>query len=72
MSLPCNQVPKTLTGTANDASDKTETRAATAIYVSSGPVRSTFTSYAEKYAYFRGKANCTSTNFPCAANQKLN
>lgn len=71
MSSGCTPVAATLTGSASDASDKTETRAGTAVYVSLGAGRTTFSTYAEKYAYLRGKANCTSTNLPCAGNQML-
>ena len=53
-------------GGAQDASQKTETKQGTAVYVSKAgesPLR--FSSYAEKYAYMRGKANCTGSSFPC-------
>ena len=71
MSSGCTPVAATLTGSATNASENTETRAGAAIYVSLGASRSTFSTYAEKYAYLRGKANCTTTNLPCAGNQML-
>ncbi len=53
-------------GGALDASERTETKQGTAVYVSkAGETPLRFTSYAEKYAYMRGKSNCTGSSFPC-------
>ena len=55
------------------ASETASTRAGTVVFVSKGvpdenkPLR--FASYAEKYAYYRGKANCIpSSSYPCNLN----
>jgi hypothetical protein len=60
----CNNVIKTQAGTSLDASETTERRAAVRIYQAVGEPASTatpniqFKSFAEKYAYFRGRYAC--------------
>lgn len=63
-------VPVTITGTASDSSEKTQIKQGLAFFVSKGvptadtPLR--FSSYAEKYAYYRGKAACVNgSTYPC-------
>ncbi len=59
--MSCNE-PKTLTGTALDANETTAAKGDKAVYVSLGaPTPATYTSYAERYAYLKGRASCTGT-----------
>lgn len=57
--MSCNE-PKTLTGSAVDANEGTALKGEKAVYVSLG-TPTTYKSYAERYAYLKGKANCTGT-----------
>ncbi len=74
--LECNDVKKTLIGTALDASENTAFRGGKAVYAqlgalsvaAGGTITPKFSTYAEKYAYYRGKAACTQPfpyNFSC-------
>ena len=57
--MSCSE-PKTITGTALDANETTELKGEKAVYVSLG-TPTTYKSYAERYAYLKGKASCTGT-----------
>lgn len=62
----CSGGPLYSLGGAEDSSQRTEIKQGTAVYISKvaqTPLR--FSSYAEKYAYMRGKATCTGSSFPC-------
>jgi hypothetical protein len=62
----------TLYGTAADASDTTQTKGGKAIFVRIGePANLKFTSFAEKYAYLRGKSACSDGTipFPCRGSE---
>ncbi len=60
-------------GNSASSAETTAVKAGTALFVSKGePTASvplTFKSYAEKYAYYRGKANCAvGSSYPCNLN----
>ena len=61
--------PKMLTGSALDASETSETKKGRAVYtyVASKPDCASykFKSFAEKYAFIRGKAACAGTPMAC-------
>jgi hypothetical protein len=70
--MSCSSGPHFI-GKSAGSSDTTAERAGTALYVSKGdPSASTplrFSSYAEKYAYYRGKAHCVEGSaYPCNLN----
>ncbi len=72
----CAEVPKTVSpGGATDASETSATRAGVAEYSTRASVTCnvTFSSYAERYRYLRGKAACSNGTipFPCCSATNL-
>jgi hypothetical protein len=66
----CIETPQaTSPGGALDASETAATRGGVAQYAQLGPSKRTFSSFAEKYAYLRGKAACSNgtITFPCCS-----
>jgi len=61
--MSCNE-PKTITGSALDANETTAVKGDKAVYVSMGGSAAVFKSYAERYAYLKGKAQCTGACLP--------
>lgn len=64
MSAPCADGQKIVTGTGTDASETADNKAYKAVYVSLGSSATVFKSYAERYAYLKGKAICTQSSTP--------
>jgi hypothetical protein len=59
----CTDIPKTTTpGNALDASDITVKRADQTTYTFFGSSKTTFESFAEKYAWMKGRATCTDSS----------
>jgi hypothetical protein len=66
----CAEVPKAITHKGGrDASETAAVRGGVSEYVHFGAGKKTFSTYAERYAYLRGKAACSggTITFPCCS-----